>query len=58
MAHIRVATAQVEERSQDYNNSAGRHHSRSRWVRLRNNNANPPLQFKAEEGGSENEVVQ
>jgi hypothetical protein len=58
-AHIRVATAQVEERGPGYSKSATSSYSRSRSEHPRQRRrSNTPLQLVAEEGRGENEVVQ
>ena len=59
LAHVRVANAQVEERSQGQSKSAATHHSKSHSVRQSHDyNVNRPLPVVAEEGGGENEVQQ
>jgi hypothetical protein len=57
-AHIRVATAQVEERGPRYSRSAASSYSRSRSEHPRQRHrSNTPLQPVAEEGRGENEVI-
>jgi hypothetical protein len=58
-AHIRIVTAQVEERGPGYSRSVASSYSRSRAKHLhQQRRGNGPLELVVEEGRGENEVIQ